>query len=356
MVNAAVGLVLLQQIQSPPPGMLIPPGPPWAGWFSIVLGIVVLLTGIYMLSAPMTLFKTTKLGFVMTLYSVVMLVLGVSMLRQLIFVMQGSEVSGIVMMIFAGAMLYSGYGMAKLTGLFCIECLTYEKISSGMVLVEGQPGSGKSSLVKAFVKLAAQDRRPIVYVSTQSSASDITEELSKIISIHLRQEGLHVLDCYSTRELAHNTKSFSPGNLTELGIEFQSTLRKLDRPCVVFDSIDSFAIDAGEDSALKFFRITTARVRDKKANGSATLTTGVHAPRFQTALRTFFQGIIELKLEESKGGLQRFLRILAIKGAEHTTQWYPFKITAEGILLGTEDYRKGLPLRHKDLHFMRFGR
>jgi len=125
-------------------------------------------------------------------------------------------------------------------------------------------------------------------------------------------------------------------------------------PLCRVDSVDPFALYAGEEAALKFFRTITARVKEKKATGTATFTSGIHSTRFQSSLRTDFEGVIELNLDESKGKLERSLRILSIKGVEHDTDWYPFKITNEGILIGSEDYRRGLPVTHKDLHSMRF--
>jgi hypothetical protein len=66
--------------------------------------------------------------------------------------------------------------------------------------------------------------------------------------------------------------------------------------------------------------------------------------------------LLELSLNDSKGKLECSLRILSLKGLEHDTDWYPFKVINEGIMIGSEDYRKGLPITHKDLHSMRFAR
>jgi len=49
----------------------------------------------------------------MVLYGVIMLVLGVAMLGQVFSMMQGSTLSGSVMLLMGTLMLYSGYGMAK---------------------------------------------------------------------------------------------------------------------------------------------------------------------------------------------------------------------------------------------------
>jgi SpoVK/Ycf46/Vps4 family AAA+-type ATPase len=71
-------------------------------------------------------------------------------------------------------------------------------------------------------------------------------------------------------------------------------------------------------------------------------------------LRTYFRGVIELKLEEVNGQLERFLRIFSLLGTSHSTDWYPFQITEDGIMIGSKQYRDQLPSRHSELHFLRF--
>lgn len=215
-----------------------------------------------------------------------------------------------------------------------------------MILVEGPAGAGKSSLIKSFVRLALQSEQPVVYVSSQASADEVRSEISKTIKTEIAPNNLRVLDCCVS--LGTTT------NLSEFSIELQSTLGKFKQPYIVFDSIDPFALDTNEDTALKFFRTTLVRVKAKNTAGSATLTTGVHSPRFQAALRTIFEGVVELKLGEAEGKLQRFIRIFALKSAAHTTEWFPFQITENGIMIGSSEYREKLPERHKDLHFLRF--
>lgn len=183
-------------------------------------------------------------------------------------------------------------------------------------------------------------------MSSQASADEVRSGISKTIKTEITPNNLRVLD--SCVSLGTTT------NLSEFSIELQSTLGKFKQPYIVFDSIDPFALDTNEDTALKFFRTTLVRVKAKNTTGSATLTTGVHSARFQASLRTIFEGVVELKLEEAQGKLQRFLRIFALKSAAHTTEWFPFQITENGIMIGSSEYREKLPERHRDLHFLRF--
>ncbi len=84
----------------------------WVSYFLLGLGAIVLLTGLYMLTARMT--KNRSLfGSLMTVYGTLMLVWGIAMLGRVFSMMQGSTLSGAVMIISGIAMLYSGFDMAR---------------------------------------------------------------------------------------------------------------------------------------------------------------------------------------------------------------------------------------------------
>jgi hypothetical protein len=106
-VDVLAGLVLLQ-----PAGMMVSSTARWGGYFLLTLGLIVLLTGLYLLTSHMMKNRST-IGGLMLLYGVIMLVLGVAMLGQMFSMMQGSTLSGSVMLLMGVLMLYSGYGMTS---------------------------------------------------------------------------------------------------------------------------------------------------------------------------------------------------------------------------------------------------
>lgn len=83
-----------------------------AGYFLLVLGAIVLLTGLFMLSMLMMRHRSA-FGVLMLMYGVIMLILGFVMLGQVFFMMQGSTLSGSAMIIVGLAMLYSGSTMVR---------------------------------------------------------------------------------------------------------------------------------------------------------------------------------------------------------------------------------------------------
>ena len=107
LVDLVAGLALLQ-----PAGMMVSSTAMWGGYFLLILGSIVLLTGLYLLTAHMMKNRST-IGGLMVVYGVIMLVLGVAMFGQVFSMMQGSTLSGSVMLVMGILMLYSGYGMTK---------------------------------------------------------------------------------------------------------------------------------------------------------------------------------------------------------------------------------------------------
>lgn len=111
-VDIIVGAVSLQQPMEMQPMMELSPSS-WIGYFLLGLGIIVLLSGLYVLTSRMMKGRST-FGWLMILYGIIMLALGGGMLGQILPMMQGSAISGTVMIVIGLAMLYSGYDMARM--------------------------------------------------------------------------------------------------------------------------------------------------------------------------------------------------------------------------------------------------
>jgi uncharacterized membrane protein HdeD (DUF308 family) len=105
-IDVLAGLALLQ-----PPVMRFS-STPSIGYFLLVFGIVVFLSGLYIFFEPMLKGRTT-FGWLMGLYGIIMLAIGLAMIERMFPMMQGSTLSGGTMIIVGAAMLYSGYDMRR---------------------------------------------------------------------------------------------------------------------------------------------------------------------------------------------------------------------------------------------------
>jgi hypothetical protein len=112
-IDLVAGFALLQPTEMmPAQPMLASSSFGWVGYFLVILGVVVLLTGLYLFKAHM-MSNSTIIGALMLLYGIIMLGLGLGMLGQVFSMMEGSTLSGAVMIVMGIAMLYSGYSMTK---------------------------------------------------------------------------------------------------------------------------------------------------------------------------------------------------------------------------------------------------
>ncbi len=191
-------------------------------------------------------------------------------------------------------------------------------------------------MAKSFMKIALQKDQPLLVLSTQPSVTELRSAVDRW-SGKLGGQA-RIVDCFQASPTEEGA-GFTLIDLRKLGGFVDKELAGLSQPYIIFDSIDALAISGGESLA---------------SSGVATVTSGSHDPRFENMLRTYFRGVIELKLEEANGQLQRSLRIFSLLGTSHSTDWYPFQITEDGIMIGSKEYRDQLPPRHSELHFLKF--
>ena len=112
-IDLVVGFVSLQQSMSGSSMGMMFSGASWVSYFLLALGIVVLLSGLYMFAAQMVKNRAT-FGWLMIIYGIIMLLLGFAMINGMVAMMQGSILSGTAMIFVGVAMLFSGYSMRKM--------------------------------------------------------------------------------------------------------------------------------------------------------------------------------------------------------------------------------------------------
>lgn len=220
----------------------------------------------------------------------------------------------------------------------CLECFILSRGSPKhpwSMLLQGPPKVGKSMFCRNYVRGAKRVGRPVVYVTTDEAPDQILGELKDIVGT---EESIRLVDCYSWRLGLRNQGglySSSSANLSDLSVTMQKALGDLDRPYIIFDSISSLALDANEDSALRFLRILVPRIRMNRSFSLFTLSEGLHSSSFVNALRTVFDGIIEMKIEESRNGLERLVRVFATRETTPLANWTRFSVTGRGIVIGS---------------------
>ena len=100
---------------------------------------------------------------------------------------------------------------------------------------------------------------------------------------------------------------------------------------VVVNSLTHLLAVFGETAVLQFVNDLSFFLKEVEAMAIFTLTTPT-SDFLINSLSSIFDGIIEMKLEEDDGSLNRSIRLLSIKGINHKPSWIKFKISDDGNL------------------------
>jgi KaiC/GvpD/RAD55 family RecA-like ATPase len=158
------------------------------------------------------------------------------------------------------------------------------------------------------------------------------------ISDYVKKGLLRFVDCYSGHANLTSSSPYvvDPANVTDLSITIEQAKKGLDKVCIVLDSITTLALDAGLNTTRDFMQVLMARMRQARCLSLCALDLGVLEETFVNFLRSYFDGVLEMKFEETeKGEMSRFLRIFSIKMAKYSTRWTKIEIVERGILVST---------------------
>jgi KaiC/GvpD/RAD55 family RecA-like ATPase len=124
--------------------------------------------------------------------------------------------------------------------------------------------------------------------------------------------------------------------LTAISIKVKKARLRFKQARLIFDSISELAALSNSDAVLNFLQVLTARIRSDGGKAIFTVASGAHDDHFMNLLRLIFDGIIEMKVDDSGKEIKRLLRVFSLKGVRHKTSWTPFEINDKGIKLMSE--------------------
>ena len=101
---------------------------------------------------------------------------------------------------------------------------------------------------------------------------------------------------------------------------------------IVVDSLTQLVAVFGENAVLKFVNDLSFLLKEAEAMAIFTLTTPFANQYLTNALSSILDGVIEMRLEDTRGSLLRSIRLLSIKGLQHSPSWINFKISDDGSI------------------------
>ena len=206
--------------------------------------------------------------------------------------------------------------------------------SSSVVLVMGDPATGKTTLLTQLVVEALRKGKNVVYASLDDFPDSVRESMNTmgIDPKDYEQEGrrrLVFIDCYSFLVGVKSKELYSedPQRLSDLSIVMSKALSEaLDasNTLLAMDSLTTLLQRGGVRPSFDFLHTLVAKIRSCKASCVTSLSRKAFHPAIIAAIQDKVDGVLEMKAEDTKDGLARYIRVSKMKGARHVTAWTPY--------------------------------
>jgi KaiC/GvpD/RAD55 family RecA-like ATPase len=238
-----------------------------------------------------------------------------------------------------------------LTGVGMVDSLLPDGYpSSSVVLVMGDPATGKTTLLIQLVAEALKKGRKVVFAALDDFPDSIRESM-KLMGANPRDyeiEGrrrLVFIDCYSFLVGVRSQEQYSedPQRLSDLSIVVTKALseaRDSGNVLLAMDSLTTLIQRSGVRPSFDFLHTLVAKVRSNRASCVTSLSRKAFHPAIIAAIQDKVDGVIEMKVEDTKDGLARFIRVSKMKGVQHITTWTPYnRDSSMGLIIPYEDSR-----------------
>lgn len=212
------------------------------------------------------------------------------------------------------------------------------------VLLNGSPGTGKSTLALQLLHDHLVDGGEAFHLSTEASPQQVLKQATLRgldLAPHLG-ERLRFVDAYSWRAgRATEAKGIVAvgglGDLSSLSIKLSELLDARDparRLLVVLDSPSTLTLHAAPTSILKFLEVAFAKVKSGSGSVLALVERDMHEASFIAALSAMADGVLDFRIVEQDEELVRQVRVLSMRTAlSVTSRWMRLGLTQEGIAL-----------------------
>ena len=204
------------------------------------------------------------------------------------------------------------------------------------VLMLGSPGIGLLEFNISVAKDYLDSDEVVVFVTIDNSAPDVMRLMSSFgIDIKgLLGKRLFFLDYHSTllgTEQERSIRDSAVRPISDLeGIMFNIAAIKNEtgRKVRVFVfSLSTLFLYNQANVVLKFFQISSSRIRSDFGSVVASLHEGVHDEKVANHLMAIADGVIELRFDED---LNKVMRVRHMRGYPTASQWVPFEILMAG--------------------------
>jgi len=183
-----------------------------------------------------------------------------------------------------------------------------------------------------------------IYAITDSSTTRVQEGLALLgfdVERLVKSGRLRLLDLRPVIEEKTGQKQIGIRNwlkgpsgkepLANVRDKIQESVAGLDHTVLVVDTMTTLLSRTNEEEFIPFLQSLLDYLKNNGVLSLFSLTLGGHSDKLTTMIRSLFDGVLELKVDESTGSMRRLLRVFSLKETPHKSDWLSFSISNEGL-------------------------
>lgn len=226
--------------------------------------------------------------------------------------------------------------------------MTIERVSTGLqgldeilggglpkkhaYLLQGDAGTGKTTLAFQFMLAGVERGEKALYISILQSAADI-EEMADSHGWDIDGIDLEILVDEAVSDARGNEQNLLPSAEVQMNNVISAVKKAVERiqpDLVVFDSIEQFRLIAGDKTVYQQKTMALLRIFEHIQATSLF----VHTTEESAGFKTLAHGVISLQTELPKiGGLRRYVNVEKMRGISFKSGRYSYRILRGGLVV-----------------------